>query len=281
MGTDSGQIDKAERFRRMHHGPGILVLPNAWDAGSARIFEAAGFQAVATTSAGVANALGYPDGQRIPRDEMLFVVRRIAQTVSIPVTADIEAGFGETAAEVADTARLFIEVGAVGINLEDSAKTGEPRLLPVSEQVERIRAVRSAANEIGVPLFINARTDAYLVPLDNGRRFDETVERANSYLAAGADCAFPIVVRDADTIGLLVQAIDGPINILALPGAPTVAELGWLGVRRVSMGAGPCRAAMGLTQRIAEELRDQGTYRGFMDGAMPSADANALFAKSG
>jgi 2-methylisocitrate lyase-like PEP mutase family enzyme len=255
----------------------MLVLPNAWDAASARIFEAAGFAAVGTTSAGVANALGYPDGQRIPRDEMLFAVRRIAQTVSIPVTADIEAGFGSTPEEVADTVRQILEAGAVGINLEDGVKGGESRLLPVAQQVERIRAVRAAAEQLGVPLVINARTDAYLVPLEAEKRFDETVQRAISYLDAGADCAFSIMVKDADTIARLVQAINGPVNILALPGVPSVAELGWLGVRRVSMGAGPCRASLGLTKRIAEELRDHGTYRAFMEGAMPSPEANALF----
>jgi 2-methylisocitrate lyase-like PEP mutase family enzyme len=276
---DSAQKEKAERLRQLHGGPGILVLPNAWDAASARIFEEAGFAAVGTTSAGVANALGYPDGQHIPLEEMLFAVRRIARTVSIPVTADIEAGFGSTPEEVGETVRKVVEAGAVGVNLEDGVKEETPRLLPVGEQADRIRAARAAAEAMGVPLVINARSDAYLVPFDAARRFDETVERAISYLAAGADCAFPIMVKDADVIGRLAQAITGPINILALPGVPPVAELEWLGVRRVSLGAGPCRAAMGLTRRIAEELRDGGTYGAFLEGAMPSPEANALFGR--
>ncbi len=280
MPTPTRQQAKADRFRQLHNGPAILVLPNAWDAASARLFEEAGFPAVGTTSAGVANSLGYPDGQYIPREEMLFVVRRIAQTVRIPVTADIEAGFGATVDEVVETVRGVLEAGAIGINLEDSEKGGEKRLLPISDQVERIQAVRALGKEMDVPLVINARTDAYLVPLEPAVRFEEAVERANAYLAAGADCAFPILVTDADTIGRLVQAIQGPVNILAVPGVPPVNELERLGVRRVSMGAGPSRATMALTQRIAEELRDSGTYRAFLERMMPSAEANKLFARS-
>ncbi|HLV81392.1 MAG TPA: isocitrate lyase/phosphoenolpyruvate mutase family protein, partial [Chthonomonadaceae bacterium] len=256
----------------------ILVLPNAWDAASARIFEAAGFPAVATTSGGVANALGYPDGQHIPREEMLFVVRRIARTVEIPVTADIEAGFGAAVEEVVETVRRVIEAGAVGINLEDSIRSEERELLPIADQVERIQAARALGEAIGVPLVINARTDAYLVPMEPAARFNVAVERANAYLAAGADCAFPILATEAETIGRLAQAIHGPINVLALPGVPDVGELERLGVKRVSLGAGPCRAAMGLTRRIAQELKARGSYAAFLEGAMPSGEANGLFA---
>lgn len=271
------QHAKAERFRQLHHDAGILVLPNAWDAASARIFEAAGFPAVATTSAGVANALGYPDGQHIPREEMLFMVRRIAQTVGAPVTADIESGFGESVEEVVETVRQVLEAGAVGINLEDSVRSEERNLLPIRNQAARIQAVRALGEAMGIPLVINARTDAYLVPMEPATRFDVTVERANAYLAAGADCAYPITVTDADTISRLAQAIHGPINILAMPGTPAVGELERLGVQRVSLGAGPSRATMALTRRIAEELRESGTYRAFLEQTMPSAEANGLF----
>lgn len=273
------QADRAERFRQLHHGAGILTLPNAWDAASARIFEEAGFPAVGTTSGGVANALGYPDGQHIPRQEMLFVVRRIAATVRVPVTADIEAGFGATVEAVVDTVRQVIEAGAVGINLEDGEKGEERRLLPIADQVARIRALRALGEEVGVPLVINARTDPYLLPMGESDRFETAVERANAYLAAGADCAFPILVTDAETISRLVKAIDGPINVIAVAGAPSVRELERMGVKRVSMGSGPCRASMALTRRIAEELRDQGTYRGFLENTMPPAQANGLFAR--
>jgi len=275
------QRARAIRFRQLHHDSAILVLPNAWDAASARIFEAVGFPAVATTSGGVANSLGYPDGQHIPREEMLFMVRRIARTVHIPVTADIESGFGATVEAVVETVRAVIEAGAVGINLEDSVRSEEKHLLPIPDQVERIRALRALGEEMGVPLVINARTDAYLVPMEPDARFEVAVERANAYLAAGADCAFPILVTDADTIRRLVEAIPGPINVLALPGVPAVSDLERLGVKRVSMGAGPCRATMGLTRRIAEELRERGTYRAFLEGAMPSGEANGLFLQRG
>lgn len=273
------QRAKAELFRSFHQSGGILVLPNAWDAASARIFEAAGYAAVATTSAGVANSLGYPDGEAIPRDEMLFAIRSIARSVNVPVTADIEAGFGDTVDEVLETVRGVIEAGAVGINFEDGSKRGEERLLPRPDQLERIRAIRALGDEIGVPLVINARTDAYLVPMDHSARFDTAVERANAYLDAGADCAYPIVVTDAQTIGELVRAINGPINILALAGVQSVPELERLGVKRVSMGAGPTRAIMGLTKRIAADVLQTGRYDSFLDCAMGSAEANGLFEK--
>jgi 2-methylisocitrate lyase-like PEP mutase family enzyme len=278
MTGSTHQQEKVHRLRQLHHNAAILVLPNAWDAASARIFEDAGFPAVGTTSAGVANSLGYADGQHIPREEMLFVIRRIAQTVHIPVTADIEAGFGTSVEEVVETIRCVLEAGAVGINLEDSTKGAEKRLLPVSEQVERIQAVRALGEQMGVPLVINARTDAYLVPLEPASRFDVAVERANAYLEAEADCAFPITVTDADTIGRLAQAIQGPINILAMSGAPPVRELERLGVKRVSMGSGLSRATMALTRHIAEELRENGTYDAFMERTIPAAEANGLFA---
>lgn len=281
MTTPTPQAAKAERLRQLHHDSRILVLPNAWDAASARIFEAAGFPAVGTSSAGVANSLGYPDGQHIPREEMLFMVRRIAQTVRVPVTADIEAGFGQSVDEVVETIRSVLVAGAVGINLEDSTKDDAKRLLPVAEQVARIQAIRALGEAMGVPLVINARTDAYIVPLEPDARFEATVERANAYLAAGADCAFPILVTDVETIGRLVQAISGPINILALPGVPPVRELERLGVKRVSMGAGPCRATMALTRQIAEELRERGTYHAFMERTIPSPEANSLFVLAG
>jgi 2-methylisocitrate lyase-like PEP mutase family enzyme len=278
MTTHTNQQEKAQRLRQLHHCAAILVLPNAWDAASARIFETAGFPAVGTTSAGVANSLGYADGQHIPREKMLFVIRRIAQTVRIPVTADIESGFGATVEEVVETVHSVLEAGAVGINLEDSTKGDEKRLVPISDQVARIQAVRALGEQMGVSLVINARTDAYLVPLDPASRFEVTVERANAYLDAGADCAFPITVKDAETIGRLAQAIQGPINILAMSGVPPVRELERLGVKRVSMGSGLCRATMALTRHIAEELSSKGTYDAFTERTMPAAEANSLFA---
>jgi 2-methylisocitrate lyase-like PEP mutase family enzyme len=261
-------VSKTSALRALHNGPKILVLPNAWDVASARIFEAAGFPALGTTSAGVANSLGYPDVQKITRDEMLDVVRRIVKAVSIPVTADVEAGYSDPVG----TAQALVEAGAAGMNLEDSiGETGS--LLDIPAQVKIIEAIRSKTD-----LVINARTDVFLMSVgDPATRFERTIERLNAYRKAGADCLFAPGVRDVETIGKLVRAIKGPLNILATAGAPAVAELQGLGVGRVSVGSGPMRASMGLTQRIARELLDTGTYSSFTEGAMSYPDANRLF----
>lgn len=264
------QRARAIRFRDLHQGPGILALPNAWDAASARIFEQAGVLAIATTSAGAAASLGFVDGERIPVGLMLEAVARIASAVALPVSADMEAGFGNTAEKVVETAKALLRAGGIGMNLEDAA--GDPAL-----QVEKVQAVRHAAEAAGIPLVINARTDVYLRQLgDPAGRFDEAVRRSNAYRKAGADCLFVPGVRDAATIGRLTAAIAGPVNILAVPGAPPVAELERLGVRRVSVGSGPMRATLALAARIARELLDAGTYTSFSD-AIPPADVKRLF----
>jgi 2-methylisocitrate lyase-like PEP mutase family enzyme len=274
------QARKAEVFRRLHDRSRILVLPNAWDVGSACVFAAAGFPAVATSSAGVAWALGYPDGQHISRAEMADVVRRIARRVAVPVTADMEGGYGEDAASAAGTVRAVIAAGAVGLNLEDGTHRPDRPLLDLSAQVERVRAARQAADAEGVPVVINARTDVYLAAVgDEAGRFDHAVRRANAYRAAGADCLFVPGARDAAIIGALVRAITGPINVLAGPGTPPVAELERLGVARVSVGGGPARAALTLARRIAEELRGPGTYTLFTQDTLSYAEVNGLLTK--
>jgi 2-methylisocitrate lyase-like PEP mutase family enzyme len=264
---------KAARFREMHYGPRILVLPNAWDAGSARVFEEAGCKALGTTSAGVAASMGLPDGERVERDEMLAAVRRITQAVSIPVTADLESGYGDSAEAVELSARGAILAGAVGLNLED-ARGGA--LLDIELSVARVRAARRVADELGVPLVINGRTDVYLLAVGPPEsRFDEAVRRANAYRDAGADCLFVPGALDAETIGRLVSAIHGPLNVLALKGVPGGAELERLGVARVSTGSGPMRATLSLTRRIAEDLQ-RGEFGAFTDGIITHAEVNRL-----
>ncbi|MGH9558843.1 MAG: isocitrate lyase/PEP mutase family protein [Bryobacteraceae bacterium] len=256
----------AEVLRRLHHAPPVLVLPNAWDAASARIFERSGFPSIATTSAGVAFALGYPDGQWVPRDEMVEVIGRIARAVKVPVTADVEAGYGDPVG----TARSVWAAGAVGMNLEDT-ETG--RLIDLAAQTSAIREIRAAIPEI----VLNARTDIFLEAIgEEGTRFERAVERLNAYRGAGADCLFAPGVRDRETIARLVQAVHGPLNVLAGPGTPPVAELDELGVARVSVGSGPMRAVLGLLDRIARELREDGTFASILDGAVPYAEVNQL-----
>lgn len=274
------QTTKAVTLLDLHRGPRILVLPNAWDVASARIFEEAGFPAVATTSAGVANSLGYADGQQISRDEMLEVVARIARAVRVPVTADMESAYSATPEGVAETARAVISAGAVGMNFEDS--TGDPSmpLFDLAAQAEKIRAIREAAASAGIRLALNARTDVYLARVgEQAGRFDHAVRRANAYREAGADCLFVPGVYDRETIVRLTKAIHGPVNILAGPETPPAAELERFGVARLSVGSGVMRASMALTRRIAIELRDAGTY-GFTVNSIPFAEANALFKRT-
>ncbi len=274
------QRERAERLRDLHSGSAVLVLPNVWDVASALVVARAGYSALATTSAGIAATLGYPDGERISRDEMLAVVARIAAAVDLPVTADMEAGYGATVAAAVATAEGVIAAGSVGLNLEDAVDAhdaGSEPLADVAIQVEKIRAIRAVAAERGVPLVVNARTDVYLaqVGAPDGR-FAETVRRLNAYREAGADSLFVPGVRDAKTIGRLVGAVAGPLNILVGAGTPPIPELARLGVARVSVGSGLYRAALTLAERGAVELRDRGTYTTFTGDTLSHADVNGL-----
>jgi 2-methylisocitrate lyase-like PEP mutase family enzyme len=271
------QAELARQFLELHRGPKILVLPNAWDVSSARIFEDAGFPAIGTTSAGVAFSLGYPDGQKIPRGEMLAVVRRIAEAVEVPVTADVEAGFGSTPEEVADTAREVIAAGAVGMNLEDGVE-GKPDLLAdVNLQKEIILAVLGVAAASRVPFVLNARTDIFLYGIGPAEtRLARTIERLNAYRAGGAQSLFAPGVKDKETITQLARGVTGPLNILATVGTPPTAELEQLGVARVSVGSGPMRATLGFLDRMARQLREEGVLTLMTEGALPYADANRL-----
>lgn len=267
---------KAKRFGSLHHLTNALLLPNAWDVASARIFEEAGFTAVATTSAGIAFAFGYPDGQKITREEMLGVVARIASAVKLPVTADVEAGYGDRPEDAAQTARRVIEAGAVGMNLEDGTHDRDHPLAPLSLQLEKIAAVREEAASAKVSVVLNARTDVYLAQAGpEEKRYDEALGRLSSFRDAGADCVFVPGLGDRATIRRLVEELACPLNILAGPGFPTITELEQLGVSRVSLGSAPMRATLGLVQRIAQELKASGTY-GALDGSMSYADVNRL-----
>lgn len=268
---------KAARFLELHQGPRILVLANVWDAVSARIVEDAGFKAIATSSAAVANSLGYPDGERIPRAEMLAVVRRIAAKVSLPVSADLEAGYGATPEQMAETARALIEAGAVGLNLEDSGQDEANPLVPVDLHAEKVRRIRQAADSLGVRVVINARTDVYLAQVGAPEtRFEHAVRRLKAYHQAGGDCLFAPCVEDSETMGRLVKALDAPLNVLAGPATPPAAELERLGVRRLSFGSWPARAALGFFSRFVHELAQKGTFTALGNDAIPYDKINKL-----
>jgi 2-methylisocitrate lyase-like PEP mutase family enzyme len=270
------QRQKAETLRALHSDSSPLVLVNVWDVASALIIEEVGFAAIATTSAGIAFSKGYPDGQKIHPDAMMAEVARIAEAVKVPVTADAEAGYGDSPDHAARTARLVIQAGAVGMNFEDATGRSDQPLMDQSLQVERIHAIREAATKLGVPLVLNARTDVYLLQVGSpAKRYDEAVKRLGAYRDAGADCVFLPGVRDLPTIARVVSDLGCPVNILAGPGSPSITELTAAGVKRISLGSGPMRATLGLLRRLAQEVNAQGTYS-LMDSSPSHAEINQL-----
>jgi 2-methylisocitrate lyase-like PEP mutase family enzyme len=269
--TTSRRRDQAARFRALHRPGTPLVLANAWDVASARVFALAGAPALGTTSAGVAWSLGYPDGQHLPVPLLVDAVARIARAVDVPVTVDVEAGYGDGPAAVRDVVRAMIDAGAVGVNVEDGG--GPPDALAA-----KVGALRELAGALDLPLFVNARTDVYLRPLvAPGERLAEAERRLARYAAAGADGLFVPGIMEPEEIARLAR-LPRPINVYAFRGVPSVPELARLGVGRVSVGCGPMQATLGLARRIAAELFETGTYEHMSDGALSVGQANHLFA---
>ncbi|MGW0082277.1 isocitrate lyase/PEP mutase family protein [Streptomyces sp. NPDC003393] len=262
--------DKALLLRSLHSSANPLALANAWDVASARVIEEAGAPAIATTSAGIAWSLGHPDGESSSPGQVVDLIARIVAAVEVPVTADIERGYGQDPAAVAETVTQVLEAGAVGVNIEDGTRAP-------AELRARLTAARAAAERAGVPLFLNARTDTYLFGLgDPATRLEDTLERARGYVDAGADGIFVPGVTDPATIAELAANISVPLNIMAGPGAPGVAELGRLGVARVSLGPGVTQAAYTATRLAAQRLYDTGDYHP-LSGAIPFPELNSLF----
>lgn len=297
---------KASRLLELHHGSQPLVLINAWDAASAAMVEHCGLPAIATSSAAMANALGFPDGQFLPWPQMLQAVASVCRAVKVPVTADIESGFAANVTALEASITQIIQAGAVGVNLEDvmpanpahqntdsknvDAKNADPvrhgsPLFPLPVQIARIQSARRAAQAAGIHLVINARTDAYWqAGVEPAEAMRNTLERGKAYLQAGADCIFIPGLRNPEHIKTVIDHLRGvdrepAINILAGPGVPSIPELAKLGVKRVSYGSGPHRAAMGLLRRIAMEARASGTFNALTEGAVPYEEINGLFGK--
>src|SRR5215472_15362552 len=249
--------DLAEQLRALHHAAEPLVLPNAWDAASARAVEAAGFPAVASTSSGVAVSLGWPDGEQMPADEMFGAVARMARAVQVPVTADIEAGYGLDAATLV---KRLLDAGAVGCNLEDTDHAAGKTLRDQDQQAQWLSEVRRAARALGVDIVLNARVDVFVRrQTETDADIKEALARARKYLAAGADCVYPILVHREQTVARLVQGIPGPVNIFALPELPPVPRLHELGVRRISFAGRLQRAALAELQARLERIKTDGT----------------------
>jgi len=340
---------KASRLLELHHAAQPLVLINAWDAASAAMIEHCGLPAIATSSAAMANALGFPDGQYLPWPQMLEAVARVCRAVKVPVTADIESGFAANVTALETSITQIIQAGAVGVNLEDvmpanpahqnadpqnaDAKNDDPKkadpvrhgqpLFPLPEQIARIQAARRAAQTAGIHLVINARTDAYWqAGVEPAEAMRGTLERGKAYLQAGADCIFIPGLRNPDHIKTVIDHLSAslrpanlptpdlrtndlhandlrtadpnkdvravhqdavhrvaPVNILAGPGVPSIPELAKLGVKRVSYGSGPHRAAMGLLRRIADEAKTSGTFKALTEGAVPYEEINGLMGR--
>lgn len=261
--------DRAATFRDLHRPGRPLVLVNVWDAASARLFESAGAPALATSSAALAWSLGHADGQRLPLAELVAAVERIAGLVDVPLTVDMEEGYGDTPDAVCAAVRQVAAAGGVGLNVEDGRH--DPEVL-----VAKIAAIRA----LGLPLFVNARCDVYLKQLGAPEtRLAEAERRAARYVAAGADGVFMPGLVDLGAITHLARVVGAPLNILAFAGAPSVSALADAGVARVSVGCGPMQATLGLARRIAEELLGDGTYGAMSEGALSVGEVNALFAR--
>ncbi|WP_083338956.1 isocitrate lyase/PEP mutase family protein [Chromobacterium sphagni] len=272
-------IQQFHHFRQLNR-QGRLLLANAWDCASARLFAAAGLPAIGTTSGGIAYARGYRDAQHIGREAMLREIAAIAQCVKLPLSADIEAGYGLNPEEVALTVRGALAAGAVGVNLEDNGHglLTQP-LFDIAAQAARLAAARQAADQAGLPLWINARVDTWLLGLgrDEEDRLAQTVARGNAYLAAGADMVFVPGLTDAALAARLAAALSGPLNLMALPGVAGAEAWFAAGASRVSLGVGPMLASMGLVRDMACEAV-QGAWPTMATRCYGFAEAEALFA---
>ena len=273
------QQKKAECFLALHHSPATLVLPNVWDVSSAMIFTLEGFKAIGTTSAGIAATLGYADGQEMTLADNLSVVEHIARNTSLPVSADIEAGYATSIDGIVRSAQAVLESGAVGLNLEDGTGDAKTPLFDTTEQQEKIKAIRMMSESQDIHLVINARTDTYLLGGDDTNCLRSAIDRGNAYREAGADCIFVPDVGNLDkaAIRILVNEIDAPVNIIAGATTPNVGELENIGVERVSVGPRPMRAVLSLLRQIARELAETGTYELMSEASTSYDEVNQWF----
>jgi 2-methylisocitrate lyase-like PEP mutase family enzyme len=274
----STQRKKAQAFLALHHDPKLLVLPNIWDPVGARMLEAAGFPAVATASAAVAFSLGYDDGERITFDTMLDTITRVAGAVDVPVTADVESGYASDLDDLADNIRRVIRAGAVGINIEDSTRESGP-LRDIEDQCGRIRAARAAADLEDIPLVINARIDVFMSGQeadDRTAQVEETIKRALAFTAAGADCVYPILAGDLETLGAIQSQVSTPVNVYGCESAAPMRDLEAAGISRLSIGPWLLKASLTRMREVAATLKDYGSYEIFTDGTMTTDEVRRI-----
>lgn len=273
------QLERGRRLQALHAGDAVFLMPNAWDAGSALMLESLGFPAIATTSAGVCFSLGHPDQEDgVSRDAMLERVGSVAAAVKVPVSADLQAGYGANPEEVGQTIVRAIEGGVVGANIEDYTGNPAQPLFAIEDAVARIQGARRAADRTGVPFVLTARTDTYLA--GTAEPFAEAVARCNAYREAGADCLFIPGASDPAAIAALVREIAGPVTVvMGLSGSTlSVEQLGALGVRRVTIGGSLARAVFGLVRRAAVEMAERGSFS-FAEDQIAHAELSGFFAQ--
>ena len=264
------QKTKAQTLLALHTNEDLLVLPNVWNPIGARVLEKQGYPAVATASAAIAESLGYVDGENIRLETVLDILRRIARSVNVPVTADIEAGYAESTTLLKETIVSIMQMGVVGINIEDSMVEGQS-LRSVAEQCERIAAIREVAASYDIHLVINARVDSFLVGGFGSDQeiMEDAVMRAKAYVDAGADCIYPVGPGDKETVSQLRRRISAPLNILASASAAGLSDLQRMGINRVSFGPFIFRSCLSKFAGITEQLKDFGAYACFADDSLP------------
>jgi 2-methylisocitrate lyase-like PEP mutase family enzyme len=256
--ADSKQQEKAKQFYNLHHSGRLLILPNIWDCLGANLLESLNYPAIATASASVAFTNGYDDGQRISYDSVLGILKKIVSSVNIPVSADIESGFAENDLQLKENIKQLLAAGIVGINIEDTDKKTDS-IWPAETQCEKIKLIKKISEEVGVPLFINARADVYL----RGKNFDtpeskfeEALKRGRAYKAAGADCFYPIAMTRQEDIKRMVEQLQMPLNVITIPGIPELTVLNEIGVARVSLGPSFLKIAIKAMKNLALKLQN-------------------------
>ena len=255
MHTEDIRSQKEKQLNQLHHNGELLVLPNIWDPLGAILLESLGYKAVATASASIASGNGYQDGEKIPFDDLLFILKRIVNCIKIPVTADVESGYAKNNTILKENIKKLIDTGVAGINFEDSHHD-EEGLVPLNEQAEKIGLIRKTASEMGSSLFINARTDVYIkaAHLSNGEKLSETIQRGKAYKDAGADCLYPIFLKEKDSMETIIKEVSLPVNILLVPGIPDFTTLKKIGLARLSLGPGFLKIAINSMKNVAEKL---------------------------
>jgi 2-methylisocitrate lyase-like PEP mutase family enzyme len=275
----SRQREAIATLRLLHFSSEPVILPTVWDAVSGLVFQQAGFPAIGTGSQGIAATYGLPDGQYIPLSDMVDAVRRIVESVPIPVSADIESGYGRNPDEVYANVDAFVEIGIAGCNFEDAMSGETAGLFPLSLQIERLRAVRAAAEERQMPIFINAVTDSYLTQMDPSEKLAVALERATAYVSAGADGVYAPGMTEREDIAAFVKAVSAPVNVLIRPGVPRFDELTLMGVKRVTFGSGLLRTTTKMLSDLAAVLVN-GDLGPFVDNFWPNAPFTKLMDRS-